>query len=63
VRDLAQASDLSASTVHRIPAEGKLKPHKTEYWCGRSPDPEFDAKQAAILGLCLDSRRTRSFCP
>lgn len=54
VRDLAQASGLSATTVHRILAEGKLKPHKVEYWCGRSPDPEFAAKQAAILGLYLD---------
>jgi transposase len=54
VRDLAQASGLSATTVHRILAEGKLRPHKVEYWCGRSPDPEFEAKQAAILGLYLD---------
>ena len=54
VRDLAQASGLSATTVHRILAAGKLRPHKVEYWCGRSPDPEFEAKQAAILGLYLD---------
>jgi putative transposase len=54
VRDLAEASGLSATTVHRILSEGKLKPHKVEYWCGRSPDPEFEEKQAAILGLYLD---------
>lgn len=54
VRDLAEASGLSATTVHRILSEGKLRPHKVEYWCGRSPDPEFEAKQAAILGLYLD---------
>ena len=54
VRDLAAASGLSATTVHRILSEAKLRPHKTEYWCGRSPDPEFEAKQAAILGLYLD---------
>jgi putative transposase len=54
VRDLAEASDLSATTVHRILSEGRLRPHKVEYWCGRSPDPEFEAKQAAILGLYLD---------
>jgi len=54
VSDLAQASGLSRTTVHRILAEGRLKPHKTEYWCGRSPDPEFEAKQAAILGLYLN---------
>ena len=54
VRDLAQASGLSATTVHRILSAGKFRPHKIEYWCGRSPDPEFEAKQAAILGLYLD---------
>ncbi len=54
VRDLAQASGLSATTVHRILRAGRLKPHKVEYWCGRSPDPEFEEKQAAILGLYLD---------
>jgi putative transposase len=54
VRDLAEASGLSATTVHRILSAGRLKPHKVEYWCGRSPDPEFEAKQAAILGLYLD---------
>ena len=54
VRDLAEASGLSATTVHRILGEGKLRPHKVEYWCGRSPDPEFEEKQAAILGLYLD---------
>jgi transposase len=54
VRDLAKASGLSATSVHRILSEGKLRPHKVEYWCGRSPDPEFEEKQAAILGLYLD---------
>lgn len=54
VRDLSEASGLSSTTVHRILSAGKLKPHKVEYWCGRSPDPEFEAKQAAILGLYLD---------
>ena len=52
--DLARESDLSRATVHRILTEAKLHPHKTEYWCGRSPDPEFEAKQAAILGLYLN---------
>ena len=48
VSDLARSSGLSRTTVHRILSEAKLKPHKTEYWCGRSPDPEFAAKHAAI---------------
>lgn len=54
VRSLAEHSGLSATTVHRILNEGQLKPHKVEYWRGRSPDPEFEKKQAAILGLYLE---------
>ncbi len=51
---LARATGLSKATVHRILTEGALKPHRDEYWCGRSPDPEFEEKQAAILGLYLN---------
>ena len=54
VRKLARATGVSSATVSRILREGALKPHKTAYWCGRSPDPEFEEKQAAILGLYLD---------
>ena len=54
IRRLAAASGLGATTVHRILREGELRPHRTQYWCGRSPDPEFEEKQAAILGLYLD---------
>jgi transposase len=50
---LARETGLSKATVHRILTEGALKPHRDEYWCGRSPDPEFEEKQAAILGLYL----------
>ena len=53
-RKLARETGIGPTSVHRILKEGQLKPHKTEYWCGRSPDPEFEAKQAAILGLYLD---------
>jgi len=53
-RTLAQATGMGKTTVHRILSEGKLKPHKIEYWCGKSPDPEFEEKQAAILGLYLN---------
>ena len=52
-RKLADASGFSKSTVHRILQEASLKPHKVESWCGKSPDPEFVEKQAAILGLYL----------
>jgi transposase len=53
VRKLAEVTGQSKSTVHAILTAGKLKPHKTEYWCGKSPDPEFAEKRAAIIGLYL----------
>jgi transposase len=54
VSSLAKATGLGRTTIHRILNEGRLKPHKVEYWCGKSPDPEFEEKQAAIVGLYLD---------
>jgi len=45
---------LSQSTVCRILAKSKLKPHKTEYWCGKSSDPEFESKMVTIIGLYMD---------
>jgi transposase len=33
--------------------EADLKPHKTEYWCGKSTDPEFEEKMLNIIGLYL----------
>jgi transposase len=54
VTSLAKAAGLGRTTIHRILTEGRLKPHKVEYWCGKSPDPEFEEKQAAIVGLYLD---------
>lgn len=53
MRKLADASGFSKSTVHRILNEATLKPHKIDHWCGKSPDPEFEPKQTAILGLYL----------
>lgn len=54
MRKLAEATGHSKSAVQQILAEGAIKPHKTKYWCGKSPDPEFEEKQAAILGLYLN---------
>lgn len=54
VRKLARATGLGVASVHQILQAGQLKPHRTDYWCGRSPDPEFAEKQAAILGLYLN---------
>lgn len=43
-RRLAKETGLGPTSVHRILREGRLKPHRTHYWCGRSPDPQVRAK-------------------
>jgi len=53
-RRLAEVTGVSKSTVNRILNQASIKPHKVDYWCGKSPDPEFEAKQAAIIGLYID---------
>ncbi len=53
VRELARVTGLGSTTVHRILNEAAIKPHKIHHWCGKSPDPEFEEKQAAIIGLYL----------
>ena len=50
---IAKAVGIAQSKVSTILAEADLKPHRTEYWCGKSPDPEFEAKMATIVGLYL----------
>lgn len=52
-RRLAEKIGISQSQVHRILKEADLKPHKTEYWCGKSTDPEFEQKLIDIVGLYL----------
>jgi putative transposase len=53
-RELARVTGLGSTTVHRILNEASLKPHKVHHWCGKSPDPEFESKQTAIIGLYLN---------
>ena len=53
MRRLAQATGMGSSTINRILNAGSIKPHKIDYWCGRSTDPEFEEKQAAFLDLYL----------
>jgi transposase len=53
MRKLADAAGYSVSTIHKILNAGDLKPHKVKHWCGKSPDPEFASKQAAIIGLYM----------
>ena len=54
VRKLAEVTGHGKSTVQKILSEAVIKPHKTAYWCGKSPDPEFEEKQAAIVGLYMN---------
>ena len=49
-RHLAQVTGMSGSTVNRVLNEAKIKPHRIDGWCGKSPDPEFEKKQADISG-------------
>jgi len=42
------------TTVHEILKSNDLKPHKTEYWCGKSKDPEFEEKMLNVVGLYLN---------
>lgn len=45
---------ISQSTVSRILRANQLRPHKTEYWCGKTTDPEFETKMIDIIGLYMD---------
>lgn len=45
---------ISQSKVFQILKQADLKPHKTQYWCGKSPDAEFESKMINIIGLYLN---------
>lgn len=51
---IAKEVGMSQSRVFQILKEAGLKPHKVEYWCGKSPDPEFESKMINIVGLYLN---------
>lgn len=51
---IANKLKMSQSTVCRLLKNACLKPHKTEYWCGKSKDPEFESKMLNIIGLYMD---------
>jgi putative transposase len=51
---IAEQVGISQSKVHQILKQADLKPHKTDYWCGKSPDPEFESKMIAIVGLYMN---------
>jgi transposase len=52
-RRLAKALHLSKTTVQRVLAQAKLKPHRLERYMA-SNDPEFEEKAADIIGLYLN---------
>ena len=53
-RRIAAELGMSQTTVHDILKSNDLKPHKTEYWCGKSKDPEFEEKMLNVVGLYLN---------
>jgi transcriptional regulator with XRE-family HTH domain len=50
---IAKEVGISQSKVFQILKQADLKPHKTEYWCGKSKDPEFEEKMTNIVGLYM----------
>ena len=52
VRRMARRVGVSPATVQRVWARAGLQPHRLERYV-TSPDPEFERKAAAILGLYL----------
>ena len=53
-RRIAREFGMSQSTVHGILKSHDLKPHKVEYWCGKSTDPEFEEKMLNVVGLYMN---------
>lgn len=53
-RRIAKEFGMSQSTVQSILKSHDLKPHKTEYWCGKSTDPEFEEKMLNVVGLYMN---------
>jgi transposase len=53
-RRIAAEFGMSQSTVHHILKSHDLKPHKVEYWCGKSTDPEFEEKMLNVVGLYMN---------
>ena len=53
-RRIAKQVGMSQGTVQQILKQADLKPHKIEYWCGKSTDVEFESKMINIVGLYMD---------
>ena len=53
-RRIARHLGMSQSKVQQILKQADLKPHKIEYWCGKSTDADFESKMVNIVGLYMD---------
>jgi transposase len=53
-RRIAKELGMSQGTVQKTLKKHALKPHKVEYWCGKSTDPEFEEKMLNVIGLYLN---------
>lgn len=51
---IANEVGVSKSTVQKTLKSHDLKPHKVDYWCGKSTDPEFETKMLDIIGLYMN---------
>jgi hypothetical protein len=61
-RKLAEAIGVSKSTVQRVRAQTRLKPHRLERYMA-SDDPQFEQKAGDIIGLYLDPpQHAAMFC-
>ncbi len=53
-RRIAREVGISQGKVQQILKQADLKPHKVEYWCGKSTDVEFESKMLNIVGLYMN---------
>ena len=53
-RRIATELGMSQGKVQQILKQADLKPHKVEYWCGKSTDSEFESKMLNIVGLYMN---------
>ncbi|GAA0894225.1 IS630-like element ISRj1 family transposase [Fulvivirga kasyanovii] len=51
---IAREVGISQGKVNQILKQAAMKPHKTEYWCGKSSDLEFKSKLINIVGLYMN---------
>lgn len=53
-RRIAKETGMSQSKVQQLLGRADVKPHKIEYWCGKSTDPEFESRMTNIVGLYIN---------